>query len=73
MQTVETHTTRLIPLLEDAEGALARAFPAPAMVEAAHELVGDAISALVEQGCTLQAARDRVRRALTALIDTYEC
>jgi hypothetical protein len=73
MQTPETHTTRLIPLLGDAEDALARAFPAPATFEAAHNLIGDAISTLVDRGHSLKQARSLVQRAVTALIHVYEC
>lgn len=51
----------------------ARAFPDPATAEAAHDLIGDAITALVDQGYRLDEARARVQRALDILIETYEC
>jgi hypothetical protein len=55
------------------EDALARAFPDPATAEAAHDLIGEAITALIDRGHSLPAARALLQRAVTALIHVYEC
>lgn len=72
MQIAEPHTTPLIPLA-DAEDVLTRAFPASATCEAAHELVGEAITALVDVGYSLDAARAILLAGLATLITTFEC
>jgi hypothetical protein len=38
----------------------------------AHQVVGDALDALLDLGCSLDEARARLKRALAAIVDDFQ-
>lgn len=49
-----------------------RAFPDPALADAAHAVVGEALAALLDAEVELDAARRIVREGIEAVIQEYE-
>jgi hypothetical protein len=58
---------------EEEEGdPVALAFPDEALRDQAHELIGQALCALVELGYRLDAAQEVLHEGLAAIVEDYE-